>query len=310
MLDAFSNDAVLGILRNPLTASRMARMCEVFLDKIKEAQTLSVVPEPFKSVFSTMQQALSGVLAIYTPIPSYGGSCVKDAVDLLSFDGDNTTLETFRTVVESTDEWREQADDLLKCASASMRLSPELKRLTTDNLCKVNSPEFSSEYEAALRASPAMTKELREGALTDLEELLCRRSKCIVEALLSKTDATDVDPAHVACVSRGLNLLARYSGMPDLLSRFNAWQEKVSNTLATKQLQVFIRDAVDGCSEVDCKVLDTLLRRCGREGKEAVPSVEGIRELVPAMCKGFLEKAMSLDRVFSLACSRPLRSVV
>ncbi|CAE7770899.1 unnamed protein product, partial [Symbiodinium pilosum] len=32
-------------------------------------------------------------------------------------------------------------------------------------------------------------------------------------------------------------------------------------------------------------------------GKEAVPSVEGIRELVPAMCKGFLEKAMSLDRV-------------
>ena len=295
MVDAFASNSFLAMIENPKHSAKVGGLCEFVLDQMQEAGLPASAEPPFAECFERIRLAVSGILAIYTPVPGYGGSTVKDACDLLDFSGECVLLEGVRDVIEGTEEWREQANDLVKFAPNSMRLGPELKELTKACIRDAGEPTVTESYQKALASLPGMTKDLREGAMNDLEELLAKWTAKIVDGFASVEDAGSVDPIDVASVGKMISLLQRHSGMSDLQLRFQKWQDKMSKGLAGKQLKAFVdeyvhEDAGEGSPppEVDYANMETLLKRCQKEEVLATP---GIQMLPPVCLRSFISKA-------------------
>ena len=277
LLDAFGNNPFLHMLKTPSYLSKVASLCDVCVQNMEEqAEQWSTLPKQLQGAMQSMRVAASGLLAIYTPIPGYSGCSARDGIYLLQYSGDCPLLSGIKTIIKDSDVWTEQADDLMKHATNCMRLAPQLSSMTKQAYEHVAVKEVSEDFKFAVQQVPGMSKDLREGALNDLESLLCRRTECIVKSFVKVTDANLLNTEDLAIIQRMLTILARWQGIPDLQEEYMKWQKTMSKGLATKQFGAWVaeclkqaddgqredKDAQVGAAQPDYGALQDLLKRC------------------------------------------------
>ena len=237
-MDAFGNDALLNMLRTEDQFTHAAFVCEAFLHKYQKEGVKDLdLPPCYKDSYQAIRLACSGILAIYTPIPGYGGSSAGDAAALLQYNGNNSLLNAVKRLLTSTEAWKKAVMETLALGAVAVKEGPRLRQLTSLVEERKDKVTMTDEFAEGLDCLRNLSSELRAGAMEELENALAQRAKVLARAYVQVTDVSTIDVKDLSLISYALGRLLQFEGVADAKRCFDEWQGGLAQALCSQELQ-------------------------------------------------------------------------
>ena len=202
MLGSVANSSLMQLLEeSPHKQELLHNFCWAFMKKYSqdEVDEMQDVLDIVAETCSCMRDVFGALLVLLNPEPGICGTDISLVSKLLEYSDTSMKGKPIKMVklmcsvsagISDNAFWQRKVDDVLKKGAASLRLAPDLRKLTADMQAEAEtqSTSLTDVFRCCVQQLPSLRQELRSGATDALEKLLASRLQKLGHWTLQQTD--------------------------------------------------------------------------------------------------------------------------